>query len=60
MVTVGSSEVYTLPDNWTVVTRDRSWAAHFEHTIVVRPEAAEILSLSGPEAAQDGARVVGL
>jgi methionyl aminopeptidase len=60
MVTVGSSEVFTLPDNWTVVTRDRSWSAHFEHTIVVRPEAAEILSLSGSESAQDGARVVGL
>jgi methionyl aminopeptidase len=60
MITVGSSEVATLPDNWTVVTRDRSWSAHFEHTIAIGREASEILSLSGSETAQDGARVVGM
>src|ERR1035437_1524595 len=35
MLTLGSPEVETLSDNWTVVTRDHSLAAHFEHTIAV-------------------------
>lgn len=33
------------PDNWTVVTRDRSVTAQFEHTIVVTERGAEILTL---------------
>jgi methionyl aminopeptidase len=35
MVTMGRYEVDTLDDDWTVVTHDGSWAAHFEHTMVV-------------------------
>ena len=58
MLAMGSPEVSTLPDNWTVVTRDRSWSAHFEHTIAVGREAPEILSLS-EEGAAERARVVG-
>jgi methionyl aminopeptidase len=37
--------VEVLPDGWTVVTKDRSWAAHFEHTIVILSDGPEILSL---------------
>ncbi len=33
MVTLGSADAATLADEWTVVTRDRSWAAHWEHTV---------------------------
>jgi methionyl aminopeptidase len=58
MLAMGSPEVSTLPDNWTVVTRDRSWSAHFEHTIAVGRGAPEVLSLSG-EGATEGARAVG-
>jgi methionyl aminopeptidase len=58
MLAMGSPEVSTLPDNWTVVTRDRSWSAHFEHTIAVGREAPEILSVS-EEGAAEGARVAG-
>lgn len=58
MLAMGSPEVSTLPDNWTVVTRDRSWSAHFEHTIAVGKGAPEVLSLSG-EGATEGARAVG-
>lgn len=45
MVTMGSPEVEVLPDGWTVVTKDRSWSAHFEHTIVILSDGPEILSL---------------
>ncbi|SHG66530.1 methionyl aminopeptidase [Fodinibius roseus] len=44
MITMGSYEVQTLEDGWTVVTADKQKAAHFEHDIVVREGKAEILS----------------
>lgn len=44
MLTLGSPDVETRPDNWTVVTRDRSLAAHFEHTIAVTEHGPEILT----------------
>ena len=59
MLAMGSPEVSTLPDNWTVVTRDRSWSAHFEHTIAVGREAPEILSVSEAEAASGAAHAAG-
>lgn len=46
MVTVGSPEVEILADKWTAVTKDRSLAAHFEHSIAITAEGPEILSLS--------------
>lgn len=45
MVTAGSADVMILEDRWTAVTRDGSLAAHFEHTVVVTEEGAEILTL---------------
>ncbi len=44
MVTMGSSEVQTLSDGWTVVTKDRSLAAHFEHTVAITERGPEILT----------------
>ena len=44
MLTLGRHEVETRPDGWTVVTRDGSLAAHFEHTIAVTDDGAEILT----------------
>lgn len=44
MFTLGSHEVETRPDGWTVVTRDGSLAAHFEHTIAVTDHGPEILT----------------
>ena len=46
MVNMGGHDVMTRPDGWTVVTKDGSWSAHFEHTVAVGAESAEILSLS--------------
>ncbi len=44
MFTLGSPDVRVLQDGWTAVTRDGSWAAHFEHTIAITDRGAEILS----------------
>ena len=38
MVTLGSPDVDTLDDDWTVVTRDSRWAAHSEHTFTLTPD----------------------
>jgi methionyl aminopeptidase len=45
MVTAGSHKIEILSDNWTVVTKDRSLSAHFEHTIAILKNKAEILTL---------------
>jgi len=47
MVNVGRPEVQTRPDGWTVVTKDGSLSAHFEHTVAVSANGPEILSGSG-------------
>lgn len=44
MINMGTYEVETLADGWTVVTRDRKRSAHFEHTIAITPEGPEILT----------------
>ena len=38
MVTLGSKHTELADDEWTVVTDDGSWAAHFEHTFTLTPE----------------------
>lgn len=45
MLTLGSVEWEQWDDGWTVVTKDRSRTAQFEHTIVVTEDGAEILTL---------------
>ncbi|MGB9867164.1 MAG: type I methionyl aminopeptidase [Bacillota bacterium] len=44
MVNVGSYEVVVMPDNWTVVTKDGSLSAHFEHTVLVTEDGAQVLT----------------
>ncbi|OAG27221.1 type I methionyl aminopeptidase [Thermodesulfatator autotrophicus] len=44
MVVMGSHEVEILPDGWTAVTKDRSLAAHYEHSVVITAKGPEILS----------------
>ena len=44
MVNAGTYEVEILEDGWTAVTKDRKLSAHFEHTIAVRDDGAEILT----------------
>jgi len=44
MFTLGRHEAFLAPDDWTVVTRDGSLAAHFEHTIAVTESGPQILT----------------
>ncbi len=44
MLTLGGYETRQLANNWTVVTADGSLSAHFEHTIAVTENGAEILT----------------
>jgi methionyl aminopeptidase len=46
MVNLGGSDVKIKEDGWTVVTKDGSISAHFEHTIAVRSDGAEILTIA--------------
>jgi methionyl aminopeptidase len=44
MINAGRSAVRTLANGWTVVTRDGSCSAHFEHTIAIVPGGCEIMT----------------
>jgi methionyl aminopeptidase len=44
MATLGQESVYLDKDGWTIRTQDGSWAAHFEHTILITEQGFEILT----------------
>lgn len=44
MVTTGDPATVELDDGWTVVTKDGSRAAHFEHTVAITPEGPWVLT----------------
>ncbi|MDF2442740.1 MAG: methionyl aminopeptidase [Subtercola sp.] len=46
MLTLGSQDNELWDDGWTVVTRDRSFSAQFEHTLVVTERGAEVLTIA--------------
>jgi len=50
MIAQGGWEVDVMEDGWTAVTRDRSLAAHFEHTVALTADGPEILSARAGEA----------
>lgn len=45
MVNLGGSEIVTRTDGWTIVTKDGSLSAHFEHTVAVTATGHEVLTL---------------
>lgn len=45
MITLGTIDYDVWADDWTVTTKDKSWTAQFEHTLVVTASGAEILTL---------------
>lgn len=49
MVNAGRRQIKLLPDGWTVVTKDRSLSAQWEHTVLVTNDGHEILTLRGEE-----------
>jgi methionyl aminopeptidase len=44
MVTLGTKHTAVLDDDWTIVTSDGSWSAHFEHSFTLTPDGAWILT----------------
>ena len=44
MVMIGSHKTRQLPDQWTVVTADKSRAAHFEHTVAITAQGPRVLT----------------
>lgn len=49
MVNAGKAAVRILPDNWTVITKDHSLSAQWEHTILVTDDGFEVLTLRQEE-----------
>ena len=49
MVHAGKPHTRVLADDWTVVTKDGSLAAHYEHTIVITHDGYEILTINPDE-----------
>lgn len=47
MVNAGGWGVRILPDGWTVLTKDGSLSAHFEHTVVITNDGPKIMTLCG-------------
>jgi methionyl aminopeptidase len=45
MVSLGTKEVRTLDDGWTVETKDRRGSAHFEHTVAMTADGPRNLTL---------------
>ena len=46
MINAGRRDIRTMPDQWTVKTRDRSLSAQWEHTILVTETGYEVLTVS--------------
>jgi methionyl aminopeptidase len=49
MINAGKAPVRLLPDGWTVVTRDRSLSAQWEHTCLITADGFEVLTLGADE-----------
>jgi methionyl aminopeptidase len=49
MLNTGSSDVRVLDDQWTAVTRDGGYSAHFEHMVAITSNGADVLTRLGGE-----------
>lgn len=49
MINLGKRHVRHLSDGWTVLTKDKSWSAQFEHTVLITESGHEILTTFKPE-----------
>lgn len=45
MINIGTEKVRTLKDGWTVIAKDKSCSAHFEHTIAIVEKGCEVLTV---------------
>ncbi|MCA3839031.1 M24 family metallopeptidase, partial [Burkholderia sp.] len=46
MINAGKRDIRTMPDQWTVKTRDRSLSAQWEHTVLVTETGYDVLTVS--------------
>lgn len=53
MISMGTWRVFTEDNDWTVVTRDGSLCAHYEHTVLITDGEPEILSFPGARVAEE-------
>ena len=51
MVNAGKAAVRLLPDGWTVVTKDHSLSAQWEHTVLITDSGYEVLTLGAADRA---------
>ena len=49
MLNAGTYQIEVLPDHWTIITRDGSLSAHFEHTVAITKGGPQILTLRSGE-----------
>ncbi|MCP4996339.1 MAG: type I methionyl aminopeptidase [Gammaproteobacteria bacterium] len=54
MINAGKRQVKMLPDGWTVVTKDRSLSAQWEHTLLVTEDGCDVLTLRKEEKTNQG------
>lgn len=54
MINAGKRDIRTMPDQWTVKTRDRSLSAQWEHTILVTETGHEVLTVSAGDGGLSG------
>ncbi len=45
IISAGNGRAKLQPDNWTIATDDRSWAAHYEHTLVITKSGPVLLTV---------------
>jgi methionyl aminopeptidase len=55
MINAGKAAIRELPDGWTIVTKDRSLSAQWEHTVLVTESGFEVLTVSAGSRAEPGA-----
>ena len=55
MISLGDWRVYVEDNDWTIITRDESLAAHYEHTLVVTDGDPELLTFPGVKVSEVGA-----
>jgi methionyl aminopeptidase len=56
MINAGKAAIRELGDGWTIVTKDHSLSAQWEHTVLVTPAGYEILTLSPGAPAEPSGR----
>ena len=48
LLVLGSPDTRLLDDDWTVVSQDGGWSAHFEHTVAITADGPWVLTASAP------------